>query len=248
MQKYNKIRRVAISSFSEHLPGHMFHITSNLNWLRYERYVEDILKHAPKNAKILDIGCGGGHVSAMLAVARKDISIIGIDSDDDLEYKEIWKDLKKFGARYRRLDALKLPFKDKSFDIVISFGVIEHTKNDNKFLKENFRVLKEGGYNFIFDLPNKYSFSEGFVGTLIGKRIHDKMYSMDQIKRLLVKNKFKDIEIRRENLIPAQIERVSKVLGNIFNRNCHLMDGLDRILLHTPLSFFAQNFMIKCRK
>ncbi len=39
-----------------------------------------------------------------------------------------------------------LPFKDGSFDLVVSNFVIEHLINPQKFFAESFRVLKSGGY------------------------------------------------------------------------------------------------------
>ena len=46
------------------------------------------------------------------------------------------------------------PFKDNSFDCVVSFQVIEHIRDDSFFLKEIFRVLKPGGTAWI-TTPNR---------------------------------------------------------------------------------------------
>lgn len=43
---------------------------------------------------------------------------------------------------------------DNSFDVVISFQVIEHIQNDALYMQEIHRVLKPGG-KFIFTTPNK---------------------------------------------------------------------------------------------
>lgn len=47
-----------------------------------------------------------------------------------------------------------LPFKDESFDYVVSFQVIEHIADDRTFIKEVHRVLRKGG-KFIVTTPNK---------------------------------------------------------------------------------------------
>ena len=58
-------------------------------------------------------------------------------------------------------DIRKLPFKDNTFDIVFSFGTIEHIRENFKSVCEAYRVLKPGGL-FITGINNKHikSFSQ----------------------------------------------------------------------------------------
>lgn len=51
-------------------------------------------------------------------------------------------------------DIRKLPFKDNAFDIVFSFGTIEHIRENEQAVKEAFRVLKPGGL-FVTGVNNK---------------------------------------------------------------------------------------------
>jgi SAM-dependent methyltransferase len=46
-------------------------------------------------------------------------------------------------------NSLSLPFKDLSFDNLVSFQVMEHVQEPIDFLKEAIRVLKPGGYLFL---------------------------------------------------------------------------------------------------
>lgn len=46
-------------------------------------------------------------------------------------------------------DVEELPFKSNVFDNVISFGVLHHTPNTEKGIKEIYRVLKPGGKAFL---------------------------------------------------------------------------------------------------
>jgi len=48
-------------------------------------------------------------------------------------------------VQYPEVDMQNLPYKDNSFDFVISDQVIEHLENPKKAVKESYRVLKEGG-------------------------------------------------------------------------------------------------------
>lgn len=61
---------------------------------------------------------------------------------------------KKYGNFFVLFDGKKIPFEDNSFDTVISFQVIEHIKDDKKYLEEISRVLNKGGF-FIFTTPNR---------------------------------------------------------------------------------------------
>lgn len=47
-----------------------------------------------------------------------------------------------------------LPFKDESFDCVVSFQVIEHIEDDRRLISEIYRVLRKGG-RFIVTTPNR---------------------------------------------------------------------------------------------
>ena len=46
-----------------------------------------------------------------------------------------------------------LPFRDASFDLVISHAVIEHVKNPGAYLREARRVLRPGGRLFLETAP-----------------------------------------------------------------------------------------------
>jgi len=103
-----------------------------------------------KGKECLDAGCGGGRFSIALAKlgAKK---VIGIDvSRKALEAAQQ-------RALSRRLDnvefvqgsVLALPFADRSFDYVISSGVIHHTPDPKGAFGELVRVLRPGGTLFL---------------------------------------------------------------------------------------------------
>ncbi len=48
-----------------------------------------------------------------------------------------------------------LPWEDRSFDLVISGHIIEHTSNPFLYLKEHLRVLRDGGFFFI-EFPTRF--------------------------------------------------------------------------------------------
>jgi ubiquinone/menaquinone biosynthesis C-methylase UbiE len=223
--------------------GHEFHLTSDLNWLRYLKQVELLEKIIPPRSKVLDIGCGLGQTTALLASSCEDISIIGAD----IQKHHSWGELKEFGCEFCLCDASSLPFISRSFDVIVSFGVMEHTNSDTRFLKEINRCLQNGGKNILFQLPNKYSLSEYF-GRAFGLWHHEKTYTEKNIHDIIEICGFELKQISKEHIIPAQVGRISRLLAKFFDKYHYTIYVVDRILSNTPLSFFSQDYMIILEK
>ena len=108
-----------------------------------------------KDKLCLDVGCGVGYGSAYL-VRKGATKVIGGDkSEDALSYARNTARASLNGAlEFKLLDATSLPFADNSFDVVVSFEVIEHVKDYERFLSEIHRVLRRSG-KLIFSTPNR---------------------------------------------------------------------------------------------
>lgn len=146
-----------------------------------------------KNSKILDIGCGDGEYTSLFC--KNNNKVVGIDVRNYVNPV-----FKKF--EFIQANAEKLPFSDNSFNLVISFDVIEHIKDDEKAIKEIYRVLKPGGRIFL-ETPNKERLSY-YLLKLIGKKrkyplkLGDKCVHLREYtkKELVLKFKmFKDLKI-----------------------------------------------------
>lgn len=99
----------------------------------------------PKNAKVLDICSGTGDISIHIAKKYPDSKVTSLDASEKMlkVAKKKSKGLKNI--TYVVGDALKLPYKDNSFDIaIISFGLRNLTDLEAG-LKEMQRVVKPGG-------------------------------------------------------------------------------------------------------
>ena len=106
-----------------------------------ERIVSQI-RNSHSAIRILDVGCGTGGNLEML---EKFGAAEGVDvSADALEF------CRSKGLTAHRGLAEKLPFADKSFDVVTALDVVEHLDDDVAGLTEMFRVLKPGGKTLIF--------------------------------------------------------------------------------------------------
>jgi len=101
-----------------------------------------------KKKLILDLGCGEGKVSSV--IFDGDLDIIGLD----ISKEDIIK--AKGRGNYRELiigDAQRLPFSDRSVDIVFSNSVLEHIPDIFMVLKEVSRILQKNG-KLVFTVPD----------------------------------------------------------------------------------------------
>jgi len=97
---------------------------------------------------LLDIGCGTGYVAALYASGGAKVTAVDItERAIELTRKRLaWANL---SAETRVANAEALPFADAAFDVVTSFGVLHHTPDTSKALREVARVLKPGGTTYL---------------------------------------------------------------------------------------------------
>lgn len=93
-----------------------------------------------KNRKVLDVACGEGYGSALLAGAGPE-SVTGVDIDPDTV--EHVRAVHRVEAKVA--DIRELPFADGAFDLVVSFETIEHVEEPERALDELARVRADGG-------------------------------------------------------------------------------------------------------
>jgi len=98
-----------------------------------------------RNKKILDMGTGKGYVAILAAKNFNcDVTTIDISKEKIKIAKENAKKEKVFDKiKFKEGNAIKTPFLKNSFDAVISFNALHHTKkNFKKVIAEMFRVSK----------------------------------------------------------------------------------------------------------
>ncbi len=173
--------------------------------LRAKIILENIEKIKPQ--KILDAGCGRGFYINALTYFKFIKEIHGADINN--KYLNIAKkNIADKRVRIIKTNLYSLPYPDNYFDFIIASEILEHLTDDKKALLELKRVLKKNG-TLIITVPNRnFPFFWDPINWLlmkvfnthINKNIwwlagiwadHERLYSKEQIKKLLINNGFK---------------------------------------------------------
>ena len=93
----------------------------------------------------LDIGCGEGHNTRLLAKRRALVNAIDI-SEVFLHYAKQHEEEQPLGITYQLASAVALPFPDKSFDFATALMSLMDVPETDRVLAEAYRILKPGGF------------------------------------------------------------------------------------------------------
>lgn len=117
-------------------------------------FLQQIFPNPP--AKTLEVGCGTAFDS--LYLAKRGYQVTCLDINENI-LKVAEENFKKEGEKGEFVagDAEKLPFPTGHFDIIMSFGLLEHFENPEKAISEMVRVLKPEGVFFADIVPDRFS-------------------------------------------------------------------------------------------
>lgn len=124
---------------------------------------------------VLDIACGDGYGSKMLA--DKASRVIGVDINEEI----ISSAEKKYTHPrliFKQGSATAIPLPDASVDLAVSFETIEHLAEHDEMLLEIRRVLRPDGL-FLISSPDKHTYSElrGYENPYHVKELYHKEFT-----------------------------------------------------------------------
>jgi len=159
--------------------------------------------------QILDVGCGDGALSYLLA-GKTGAFVIGIDSSDEAINFAKKKTENAKNVDFMKASAYYLPFKRDSFDYVISLDVIEHLRKPEKMLAEIKRVFNGQG-KVIITTPLR--FTEKPIDSM-----HIQEFFESDLKKLI--GKFFDTEvsiIKSHPLVFMELQNRHFLVKYLFN-------------------------------
>lgn len=96
----------------------------------------------PRPKNILDIGCGDGTYTEMLARDFSSPVVIGIDPSKTAVERAHKLYAGITNLRFQSGSAYCLPYKDQTFELAVLRGVLHHMDNPSLAVRESFRVAK----------------------------------------------------------------------------------------------------------
>lgn len=146
-------RKERIVSYWEKRSGDFLeHKRAELHSPMSERWFYEIKNQLPqdRNLRILDVGCGAGFFSVLLA--KEGYQVTGVDLTPDMvENARTLAEEEKTDCEFFVMDAENLRFADESFDVVISRNLTWTLPDVKSAYREWVRVLKKGGILLNFD-------------------------------------------------------------------------------------------------
>lgn len=146
-------RKERIVSYWEKRSGDFLeHKRAELHSPMSERWLYEIKNQLPqdRNLRVLDVGCGAGFFSVLLA--KEGYQVTGVDLTPDMvENARTLAAEEKTDCEFLVMDAENLRFADESFDVVISRNLTWTLPDVKSAYREWVRVLKKGGILLNFD-------------------------------------------------------------------------------------------------
>lgn len=158
-------------------------------------------------AKILEVGCGGGHAAAVLArlgfvVTATDISPVAIEVAKK-NYPHI---------DFAVADAIDLKYQDGSFDAIVAVEFIEHLEAPERLIGEADRLLGPRGLFFI-KTPNRLLHDLYYRKTANVSVWHPSVMSVKELAGKLATAGFDSRFVKTESLPDYQINKAAAKVG-----------------------------------
>lgn len=197
----------------------------HLQTMPRHREIVRIITSNRRSGKVLDLGCGEGHILNMLPntfdkygcdVSKKTLSFLNKKISIEL------CDLSK-----------KFPFENILFDIIICSEVLEHLENPKNTLKNSMDHLAADGMVLI-TIPNYKN-----IGSKGGDPTHIHSWKVQEFVRLLENQRF-----LIEDIYPTYYVGILRIIFNKFKRRLNKLGFLSRFLYN----WSGEQILFTCRK
>ncbi len=231
--------------------GYSNSVQSELKDVSQIRWVNAINRYAPSmnRLKVLDIGCGPGLFSIMMATCAHDV--MGVDYSEEM-LKEARVNAKECNQdiEFVKMDAQNLGFADETFDLIVTRNVTWCLEDPKKAYTEWFRVLKKGGRVVNFD-ANHYldRFDKDYKGAVKEIREQEKVHHDKFLGEV-------DVEIINDIALSLPLSKVKRpnwdydtltaIGAHVIN--VELFDHMEIEKANREKEFYANSFVISAMK
>lgn len=119
------------------------------------QWLERIFPQGPQ-IRSLECGCGAAGASAYFAERGYNPTMLDLTETALVKAQESFQRYKLQGT-FVLGDVLQMPFADSTFDVIMSFGLLEHFSEPEQPIREMIRLLKPSGLFFADIVPKKFS-------------------------------------------------------------------------------------------
>ncbi len=176
---------------------------------------ERIARMLPPDATVLDVGTGDGWLAREVMQLRRDVRIEGIDV------------LVRPGAKIpvREYDGRRIPYPDRSFDVVLFVDVLHHTTNAAELIREAVRVARRGV--LIKDHACENAFDARTLQLM--DRVGNERYSVALPFNYLARSQWTELFERAGASVESWTDRIGLYpapVGWLFERKLHFLVAL----------------------
>lgn len=171
---------------------------------KHLEFFADFINEHIVDGTILDLGCGDGSIDRLLAELSPGKKITGVD----LEAHDQWRIKTPSNLKFQANSIYKLPFKAKSFDVVMMKDVLHHMPEPEKILAEVARLAKK---QVLVIEANRYNPISYIRMVKIAKHEH---FSRRNLKKIV--GKPADIYTYETHVWPDSVKIPGMIIDEVF--------------------------------
>ena len=144
----------------------------------YKEIYQSIINNNIKS--VLEVGCGTGILISELKERFPEIKFTGLDPNESgfHDYKNISKKViheeKSINIINSSIEAYTT---NETYDLIFSFNVFEHVKNQNEYLETTYNLLSQEGKSIIFAPNYDFPYEPHFIlPIIINKKLTKKLF------------------------------------------------------------------------